>query len=122
MQADLSGYDRKAAPLHDTDPSSQPSYPKSLRLIQPLFSAYELNAVASEAQESVRIPPGLDMEFTIIPNEVAFGDPARQPTKNKRRKAQRNHASGGGIQVDSVGEQNTSKDAFPAFNQANHPS
>lgn len=45
----------------------QPSYPKSLFLFQPLFSTYELNAVAFKAQEAVRIPEGLNLEQGIVP-------------------------------------------------------
>lgn len=48
---------------HDTDLP----YPKSLFLFEPLFTAHELNAVAYKAQESVRIPEGLDLERDIVP-------------------------------------------------------
>jgi len=48
------------------------NFPKSLYLIQPLFSAYELNPVASHAQTSVPIPDGLDLDAWIVP-------PPREP-------------------------------------------
>lgn len=43
------------------------NFPKSLYLIQPLFSAYELNPVASHAQASVPVPDGLDLDAWIVP-------------------------------------------------------
>jgi AP-3 complex subunit delta len=45
----------------------EPRFPKSLYLIQPLFSAYELNPVAPNAQENVPIPEGLDLDAWIVP-------------------------------------------------------
>jgi len=48
------------------------NFPRSLYLIQPLFSAYELNPVASNAQASVPIPDGLDLDAWIVP-------PPREP-------------------------------------------
>ncbi|WWC73451.1 uncharacterized protein I206_107421 [Kwoniella pini CBS 10737] len=50
-----------------TDDESNPSYPKSLFLFEPLFTSHELNAVAYRAQEAVRIPEGLDLDAEIIP-------------------------------------------------------
>ena len=44
-----------------------PSYPKSLFLLPPLFSSYELNAVALQAQSSISIPDGLDLEHDLVP-------------------------------------------------------
>ena len=46
---------------------SDPPYPKSLFLFQPLFTAHELNAVAYKAQDAVRIPEGLDLDRDIVP-------------------------------------------------------
>lgn len=48
------------------DPSSEPNFPKSLFLIRPLNSSYELNPVAREAQASVPVPEGLDLDSWII--------------------------------------------------------
>lgn len=50
------------------DPVSEPSFPKSLYLIQPLFSSHELNPVASIAQASVPVPDGLDLDAWIVPS------------------------------------------------------
>lgn len=44
----------------------EPNFPKSLFLIRPLNSSYELNPVAREAQASVPIPEGLDLDPWII--------------------------------------------------------
>jgi len=86
MKADLASYARNAG-----SPSTAmgPSFPKSLLLIQPLSSAYELNAVADEAQQSVRIPAGLELEIDIVPPQVAFADLLHKSgdAKKKIRKA-----------------------------------
>ncbi|KAI0783126.1 Adaptor protein complex AP-3 delta subunit [Abortiporus biennis] len=47
--------------------SIEPNFPKSLFLIQPLSSTYELNTVAVTAQVSVPIPEGLDLNAWIVP-------------------------------------------------------
>lgn len=52
---------------------ADPSYPKSLYLLEPLFSAHELNSVGYRAQEAVRIPDGLNLDLTIVPNS-GFSD------------------------------------------------
>lgn len=52
-----------------------PSYPKSLYLFEPLFSSHELNSVGYRAQEAVRIPDGLNLDLTIVPNS-GFADEA----------------------------------------------
>ena len=46
-------------------PTSEPHFPKSLYLIQPLFATYPLNPVAPEAQASVAVPKGLDLNAWI---------------------------------------------------------
>lgn len=53
--------------LNNSTGLSDIRYPKSLYLIQPLFSTYELNPVASNAQASVPIPDGLDLDTWIVP-------------------------------------------------------
>ncbi|KIJ07920.1 hypothetical protein PAXINDRAFT_139610 [Paxillus involutus ATCC 200175] len=50
------------------DPVAEPSFPKSLFLIHPLFSSYELGPVAPAAQGSVAIPDGLDLDAWIVPS------------------------------------------------------
>ncbi|KAJ3570630.1 hypothetical protein NP233_g4273 [Leucocoprinus birnbaumii] len=47
--------------------SIEVNFPKSLYLIGPLFSSYDLNPVASHAQASVPIPDGLDLDAWIVP-------------------------------------------------------
>ena len=46
---------------------ANPPYPKSLFLFQPLFTAYELNAVAYKAQIAVRLPESLDLDRDFVP-------------------------------------------------------
>jgi AP-3 complex subunit delta-1 len=45
----------------------EPAYPKSLFLLQPLFTSHELNAVSEQAQDAVRVPDGLDLEKDLVP-------------------------------------------------------
>lgn len=45
----------------------EPRFPKSLYLIHPLFTGYELNPVGINAQASVVIPGGLDLDSWIVP-------------------------------------------------------
>ncbi|KAG9313936.1 adaptin N terminal region-domain-containing protein [Chiua virens] len=45
----------------------EPSFPKSLYLIRPLVSSYELGPVAPAAQASVPIPEDLDLNAWIVP-------------------------------------------------------
>jgi AP-3 complex subunit delta-1 len=47
--------------------STSLSFPKSLLLIQPLLSSYELNPVAASAQASVPVPEGLDLDEWFVP-------------------------------------------------------
>ncbi|KAI0050601.1 Ap3d1 protein [Auriscalpium vulgare] len=44
-----------------------PIYPKSLLLVNPLFSLYELNPVNLAAQNNVPVPEGLDLDAWIVP-------------------------------------------------------
>ena len=46
--------------------SVEPNFPKSLYLIRPLNIGYDLNPVAREAQASVPVPEGLDLDSWII--------------------------------------------------------
>lgn len=72
------------------DPVSEPSFPKSLYLMHPLFSSYELNPVASIAQASVPVPDGLDLDVWIVPSmqeQQDDGDvPERKTKKSKSGK------------------------------------
>lgn len=51
---------------HDDAPSKEPDYPKSLYLLQPLFTAYELNSIGYKAQERVSLPEGLDLDKPCV--------------------------------------------------------
>ncbi|ORX37980.1 armadillo-type protein [Kockovaella imperatae] len=51
----------------DTSSSDQPTYPKSLFLLSPLYSSHELNAVAVEAQAFISPPEGLNIDLDIVP-------------------------------------------------------
>jgi len=76
------------------DPVSEPNFPKSLYLIRPLFTSYELNPVASIAQASVPIPDGLDLDAWIVPSMQDRGSeehddgglPERKGKKSKKGK------------------------------------
>jgi AP-3 complex subunit delta-1 len=46
--------------------NAEPSYPKSLFLVQPLFTGYEMNPVGYRAQESVKVPEGLDLDAVLV--------------------------------------------------------
>jgi AP-3 complex subunit delta len=99
IQADLHAHQSKSqaglgfsSPVPSTsfDPiaSIEPRFPKSLYLIQPLFSSYELNPVAPNAQASVPIPEGLDLDAWIVPppREVASAAEESLGKKIKRSK------------------------------------
>lgn len=85
MKADLAAYGEARAST--ADPGG-PNFPKSLQLIHPLSSTFELNAVASEAQDKVRFPEGLDLDTDIVPVTVRAPPEltGKAPTKIKRRK------------------------------------
>ncbi|EMD42246.1 hypothetical protein CERSUDRAFT_102602 [Gelatoporia subvermispora B] len=74
IRADLNAHRPKASAEFDyggasgfNDSTAEPQFPKSLFLIQPLFRSHELNPVAPNAQTSVTVPEGLDLETWIIP-------------------------------------------------------
>ncbi|KAH7930472.1 Adaptor protein complex AP-3 delta subunit [Leucogyrophana mollusca] len=84
------------------DPVSEPSYPKSLYLIRPLFSSYELNPVASAAQASVPVPEGLDLDAWIVPSmqesivnahSEDTDDPAERRTRKSKKGKEKEGAS-----------------------------
>lgn len=68
---------------------AEPRFPKSLYLIQPLYSSYGLNPVATNAQASVPIPDGLDLDAWIVPpppEPVSQLDEERKLKKSKKGK------------------------------------
>ena len=52
-----------------------PVYPKSLLLVNPLFSVYELNTVNDAAQDCVPVPESLDLDAWIVPPPREFTQP-----------------------------------------------
>ncbi|KDQ63013.1 hypothetical protein JAAARDRAFT_75593 [Jaapia argillacea MUCL 33604] len=76
IRADLAAYrptpkpdngpDYRETAFSDINPT-EIRFPKSLFLIQPLSTAYELNPVALTAQASIGIPEGLDLDIWIVP-------------------------------------------------------
>ena len=95
MSADLNSYQPKGhliPPATDKPLSSEPAFPKSLYLIQPLFGSYELNPVANCAQASVPIPEGLDLDAWIVsppqepPPVGQQGDDQIKKTKSRKAK------------------------------------
>lgn len=65
----------------------EPQFPKSLYLIQPLFSSYALNPVAVEAQASVPVPDGLDLDAWIVPRaKPVVADVVEAKAKRKKDK------------------------------------
>lgn len=57
------GFEAEAKQTNQDDPP----YPKSLYIFPPLSTSHPLNAVASYAQSSIRIPDGLDLDADLVP-------------------------------------------------------
>ncbi|KAI9454892.1 Adaptor protein complex AP-3 delta subunit [Lactarius psammicola] len=86
IQADLVSFhleDPAAGPPVD-NAGQHPTYPKSLLLINPLFSTYELNSVNSAAQDSISVPEGLDLDVWIVPPPQEFLMPAAAVTNDSQ--------------------------------------
>lgn len=64
-------------PANET--SQNPTYPKSLLLINPLFSAYELNSVNTAAQDCIPVPESLDLDVWIVPPPREYTVPEAAP-------------------------------------------
>ncbi|KAK0209103.1 adaptin N terminal region-domain-containing protein [Desarmillaria ectypa] len=67
------------------DPIAEPRFPKSLYLIQPLFSVYQLNPVGAAAQESVPVPEGLDLDAWIVPPPPKTSDELNSKVKKSKK-------------------------------------
>ncbi|KAF8330859.1 adaptin N terminal region-domain-containing protein [Cantharellus anzutake] len=65
IKADFSKHAERPAQMSKRLDTSEPEYPKSLYLIRPLH-ARELKAVARNAQASVQVPIGLDIDAWIV--------------------------------------------------------
>ncbi|KAI0005534.1 adaptin N terminal region-domain-containing protein [Russula compacta] len=73
--ADLASFrpeEDSTASLPDNATSQTPTHPKSLLLINPLFSVYELNSVNIAAQDSIPVPESLDLDTWIVPPPREF--------------------------------------------------
>jgi len=68
------------------DPVDELSFPKSLYLIRPLVSSYELGPVAAAAQASVPLPDGLDLDAWIVPamQEPLLDDESQMIEKKRK--------------------------------------
>ncbi|KAI0323040.1 adaptin N terminal region-domain-containing protein [Amylostereum chailletii] len=91
VRADLAAYRPKLETLSGFE-SPEPTYPKSLLLIRPLFTAYDLNPVHAAAQSSIPPPELLDLDTWIVPpprenrpapSSLEVGDDSGRPTKKK---------------------------------------
>ncbi|KAF7302704.1 AP-3 complex subunit delta [Mycena chlorophos] len=108
IQADLNAYKPKppasnpfAEASSSFDPmssaSSEPRFPKSLYLIEPLHNAYELNPVALVAQASVPVPDGLDLDVWFVappPEPVVAPEPKMRKSSSKGKGKEVNGGTG----------------------------
>ncbi|KAF8588353.1 Adaptor protein complex AP-3 delta subunit [Ramaria rubella] len=113
VRADLTGFKPKPKPVASssdfdvgftngfTDASSssmEPHFPKSLYLIHPLNTSYELNPVAREAQASVPIPDGLDLDSWIVaPLKEESTESLNGAVKRKKGKGKSKEKSENGV-------------------------
>ena len=82
----MDGFANASTSAFDPVGTAEPDYPKSLYLIQPLFSVYELHPVAPEAQASVAPPEGLDLDAWIVPlAKPVIHEPVAQEQKKKKK-------------------------------------
>ncbi|TFK68252.1 Adaptor protein complex AP-3 delta subunit [Pluteus cervinus] len=99
IQADINTFQPKPYPnsgfsvpgpssSFDPIPPSEPHFPKSLYLIQPLFNVYDLNPVARQAQASVPIPEGLDLDAWIVPPPPE-PEPEAEPSEPRVKKSKK---------------------------------
>ena len=72
------------------DPIAELTFPKSLYLIWPLVSSYELGPVAPAAQASVPLPDGLDLDAWIVPTmQEPLVDDESHPVEKKVKKSKK---------------------------------
>jgi AP-3 complex subunit delta-1 len=82
IRADLASFRPEDDSITDppvSETSQNPTYPKSLLLINPLFSAYELNSVNTAAQDCIPLPESLDLDAWIIPPPRQYTMPDAVP-------------------------------------------
>jgi len=91
IKHDLSAYRPRAeSGLADALGSGELSFPKSLYLIWPLVSSYELGPVAAAAQTSVPLPDGLDLDAWIVPAmQEPLLDDESQITEKRTKKSKK---------------------------------
>ena len=66
--------------------SGEPDYPKSMYLLQPLRTSYELNYVAPHAQSAVPVPEGINLDHWIVPPPKVKHEVEEVPRKSKKSK------------------------------------
>lgn len=81
--------------------NSNPPYPKSLFLLQPLFTSHELNTLAYKAQEAVRIPEGLNLDVDVVPGG-GFADIEDDVLKDESEEEEMDLGIGGGKGMDEL--------------------
>ncbi|KLO06308.1 Adaptor protein complex AP-3 delta subunit [Schizopora paradoxa] len=83
--------------------TTDPSFPKSLLLLDPLFTPYTLNPVAPEAQSSVPVPEGLDLDAWIVPEaNIALRHEKEKSTEKKKKKDKKGKAKETGLTGERV--------------------
>lgn len=80
---------------------SELDFPKSLYLIQPLFNSYTLNPVNAQAQASVPLPDGLDLDVWFIPPPQSAKIFDEEGTKTKRSKKGKGKETNGAVKPKS---------------------
>jgi len=95
--------------------TGDPRFPKSLLLVRPLHTAYELRPVGPEAQRQIKPPPGLDLNAWIVPPPKKAA-PARvvdeEATMRKKKKKGKEKTTTGGDEA-SVKKKKKSGTATP---------
>jgi AP-3 complex subunit delta len=90
IRADLASFrsEDPTAGLLVNDANQHPAYPKSMLLINPLFSNYQLNSVNIAAQDSIPVPEILDLDAWIVPPPKEFST-ADAATANDTQQGER---------------------------------
>jgi AP-3 complex subunit delta-1 len=111
-------------PVDETNQS--PAYPKSLLLIDPLFSVYELNSVNIAAQDSIPVPEFLDLDAWIVPPpreftlpDAAVPDDTQSGEQRPIKKKLKSKGKGKGKEKGSeVGTQGPPTDPIPSLGRS----
>jgi len=92
VPSDMNYEDVAAASGSTAVSPSEPRFPKSLYLIRPLSTSYELRPVAPQAQASVPVPEGLDLQAWIVPppkEEVEIHEEGDEHSERKVKKSKK---------------------------------